>query len=68
VSDEQNSGQEIRRTLELVEGYLTEAENILWTTTSEVETDEVRTEMKEPTEELWDIQHHLYELQRELKN
>jgi hypothetical protein len=67
VPDEQYSGKDILLTLEIVEGYLTEAEDILWTTTSDVEPDEVRKEMKDLTEELWDVQHHLYELQRELE-
>ena len=47
------------RALEIADGYLTEAEELLWTAASESTTDGVRNPIEDVTEELWAIQSQL---------
>jgi len=52
--------------LEAVERYLREAENALWTAAAERAGDERHEELEELTQGLWELQHELDDLQREL--
>lgn len=56
---------EVVRALELADGYLTEAENVLWETAAESETDDVSEPVEQLTQEVWELQHRLDDLQDE---
>jgi hypothetical protein len=60
------SQQEAQRALELAEGYLESAENVLWTTTGEIDSKEVSNSFEQLTEELWGVQQQLYDLQEQI--
>jgi hypothetical protein len=50
----------------LAEGYLESAENVLWTTTVEIDSKQVSKSLEELTEELWGVQQQLYDLQEQI--
>jgi hypothetical protein len=60
------SQQEAQRALELAEGYLESAENVLWTTTGEIDSKQMSKSVEELTEELWGVQQQLYDLQEQI--
>jgi hypothetical protein len=60
------SEEDITRTLEIADGYLEEAENVLWNSSKEVDSAEVATALDDLTHDVWDLQHKIRDLQREL--
>jgi len=58
--------QEAQRALELAEGYLESAENVLWRSTVEIDSHEVSNSLEELTEELWGVQQQLYDLKEQI--
>jgi hypothetical protein len=55
------------KALELADGHLSEAEDLLWTAASESVDDEVRKPIEDVTQELWEIQSQLERLTDELE-
>jgi hypothetical protein len=60
------SEPEVARALEAADGYLTKAENVLWETAAEINTDEMSEPVEQLTQEVWELQHQLDEIQEEL--
>lgn len=61
---ESNSNDvDVGRALELADGYLSEAENVLWTAASEAESADKSEAIEALTQELWRVQHQLQEFQ-----
>ena len=60
-----DSDGEVVRALDLADGYLTEAEEVLWTVTDEGD-DEVSERAADLTEDLWRLQHRLRDLREEV--
>ena len=58
--------KEALRALDLAEGYLEDAENVLWTTAAAIEPEDTATELESLTETIWDLQLQVYELQDQL--
>lgn len=58
--------QEALRALDLAEGHLEDAENVLWTTAAEIESEDTATELENLTDTIWDVQLQLSELQDQL--
>jgi sulfur relay (sulfurtransferase) DsrC/TusE family protein len=56
------SDGEVVRALDLADGYLSDAEEVLWAVTEEVEGERV----EELTEELWRLQHRLRDFRAEV--
>lgn len=65
VLDMAQTDGEVVRALDLADGYLTEAEEVLWTVTDEGDT-EVTERVEELTEDLWRLQHRLRDLREEV--
>ena len=63
-----DSEEEALRALELAEGYLEDAENVLWTTASDIDTGDVSNQLQGLTEQLWEIQQQVYELQEQIND
>jgi len=61
----QSGDGEVVRALDLADGYLTEAEEVLWTVTEEGD-EAVVDRVEELTEELWRLQHRLRDLREEV--
>jgi len=57
---------EIGRVLELADGHLEDAENVLWNAAKEAEGQDVREELEALTRAVWDLQHDVDDLRREL--
>jgi hypothetical protein len=55
------------RALELADGYLTEAEDLLWTAASESPSEDVREPIQNITQELWEVQSQLETLTDEFE-
>jgi len=56
---------DVLRALELAEGYLDEAEDLLWAAASESTADEVSAPIEELTQDVWDVQSQLETLRQE---
>lgn len=56
------------RALELADGYLTEAEDLLWTAASESPSEDVREPIQNITQELWEVQSQLETLTDEFED
>jgi cob(I)alamin adenosyltransferase len=56
---------DLSRTLDLADGYLDEAESVLWTAT--VEGPELTDRLENLTREVWTVQQQLQDLQAELE-
>ncbi len=67
MADIQFTGDDLERTLELADGYLEEAESVLWTTSKEADSEEVRVALEDLSRDIWEIQHKISDLQRELE-
>ena len=67
MQDDATAEQEALRAVELADGYLDEAEDVLWTTVTEIESTDVGAELEEVTESIWDVQVQLYELRDHLE-
>jgi hypothetical protein len=59
---------DIVRALELADGYLSEAEDLLWTAASESSADEIRKPIEDVTQELWELQAELETLTDDFEN
>ena len=59
------SDGEVVRALDLADGYLTEAEEVLWTVTEDGDA-EVEERVEALTEDLWRLQHRLRDLREEV--
>jgi hypothetical protein len=64
---EGDSEQEALRALELADGYLEDAENVLWTAAIETNAEQVCVPLEELTEQIWEIQQQLYDLQDQIE-
>ena len=53
---------ELGRALDLADGYLSEAEAVLWTAAAESDSAEVADTVETLTEDLWELQHRLRDL------
>lgn len=65
-TDSEIADLEARRAVEIANGHIAEAEDILWTVANSVESDEYADELEDVTRAIWDIQHQLMDLQRAL--
>lgn len=66
MSEGSVSERDVRYALAFADGYLTEAENVLWTTAARVDGADVSADLESITQELWAVQHRIHDLQREL--
>lgn len=67
MPDQQLPPQEILRALNLADGYLSEAQDVLWNTSPEFSGDARNQQLEELTEEIWTLQSQIYDLQQELE-
>lgn len=58
---------EVLRALDLADGYLMDAEEVLWTAASESETD-VSDTVTDLTEDVWELQHQLRDLRDQVES
>jgi len=56
---------DVLRALQLANGYLDEAEDLLWTAATESSAEEVSAPIEELTQDVWDLQARLETLQEE---
>jgi len=68
MEDSPSPDPDIVRALELADGYLSEAEDLLWTATSESTADEIREPIENVTQELWELQAELGTLTDDFEN
>jgi hypothetical protein len=67
MSDQQSLSKRALQALELADGYLDEAQDVLWNTASELPDNTESHQLEELTEEIWTIQHQLIDLQQEVE-
>jgi|AntDeeMinimDraft_5_1070356.scaffolds.fasta_scaffold07631_1 hypothetical protein len=67
MSDQQTPSKRALQALELADGYLDEAQDVLWNTASELPDNTESHQIEELTEEIWTIQHQLIDLQQEVE-
>ena len=65
MGDPPSPDPDVLRALELAEGYLDEAEDLLWTAATESESDDVSDPIEELTQDVWDVQARLEALHEE---
>jgi len=68
MEDSPSPDPDIVRALELADGYLSEAEELLWTAGSESTDDEIRKPIEDITQELWELQAELETLTDDFEN
>jgi len=68
MAEASSPDSDIVRTLELADGYLSEAEDLLWTAASQSTTDEIRRPIEDITQELWELQSELETLTDDFEN
>jgi hypothetical protein len=61
----QSSDGEVVRALDLADGYLTDAEEVLWSVTEGDDT-ETGDRIADLTEDLWDLQHRLRDIREDI--
>ncbi|MCL9815191.1 hypothetical protein [Natranaeroarchaeum aerophilus] len=61
-----HSSDELQEELETAEEHLSEAEEILWVTASNVGPDKYAIQLEEMTQRLWDLQHELDDLRQDI--
>lgn len=54
---------DIYRALELADGYLSDAEHVLWKAAAETDNPELTTSIEDLTQEIWTIQQDLQDIQ-----
>ncbi|MCU4974960.1 hypothetical protein OB955_19775 [Halobacteria archaeon AArc-m2/3/4] len=59
--------EEIRAALELAQGHLEDAENVVWESASRAKSDEVSDHLQELSREIWSVQHSIIDFQKELQ-
>jgi len=62
MGDPPSPDPDVRRALELADGYLDEAEDLLWAAATESSADEVSAAIEELTQDVWDVQSRLHTL------
>ena len=65
MGDTPSPDSDVLRALELADGYLDEAEDLLWAAASESTADEVSAPIEELTQDVWDVQSQLETLRQE---
>ena len=65
-TDDDLTGDDLRRVLEIADGHLEDAENVLWNASKRADADHA-TEIEALTRSVWDLQHRIDDLQRELE-
>lgn len=66
MTDESVDEQELDQVLTLANGYLSEAESVLWTAADEFDADDWTDDLESVTQAVWSVQHQLLDLQRDL--
>jgi hypothetical protein len=56
------------RILELADGYLEDAENVLWNASKVADRDNLATELEALTRSIWNLQHQVDDLRRTLED
>jgi hypothetical protein len=56
------------RVLELADGYLKDAENVLWNASKVADRDDLATELEALTRSVWNLQHQVDDLRRTLED
>ena len=59
MGDPPSPDPDVRRALELADGYLDEAEDLLWAAATESSADDVSVPIEELTQDVWDVQSRL---------
>lgn len=67
MSDEQFPSERVVEAVEVADGYLHRAQNALWNTAFELPDNAESRQLEELTEEIWEIQHQLNDLQQEVE-
>ena len=65
-TDDDLTGDDLRRVLEIADGHLEDAEIVLWNASKRADADHA-TEIEALTRSVWDLQHRIDDLQRELE-
>lgn len=65
MPDQQPRPEEVVRALQLADGYLAEAQDVLWDTAAAFSDEKRNHELEALTEEIWTLQSRIYDLQRE---
>ena len=58
---------DVDRVLELTDGYLEDAENVLWNASKVADRDNLATELEALTRSIWNLQHQVDDLRRTLE-
>lgn len=67
MPDQQPPPEEVLRALQLADGYLAEAQDILWDTAVAFSAEERNHELEALTEEIWTLQTRISDLQQEFE-
>jgi hypothetical protein len=59
---------DVDRVLELTDGYLEDAENVLWNASKVADRDDLATELEALTRSVWNLQHQVDDLRRTLED
>ena len=59
---------DVDRVLELTDGYLEDAENVLWNASKVADRDNLATELEALTRSIWNLQHQVDDLRRTLED
>jgi hypothetical protein len=59
---------DVDRVLELADGYLEDAENVLWNASKVADRDDLATELEALTRSIWNLQHQVDDLRRTLED
>lgn len=59
--------EDVLRALEIANNHLEEAENVLWAAATQAESPEQTTDVEAVTQSVWDAQHDILDLKRELE-
>ena len=65
MGDAPSPDRDVLRALKLADGYLDEAEDLLWTAATESSADDVSDPIEELTQDVWDLQVRLERLREE---
>lgn len=67
MTGQQSSAERMPQALEVADGYLDEAQDVLWKTASMLTDNTERQRIEELTEDIWDIQNQINDFQREIQ-
>jgi hypothetical protein len=67
MSGQESPPQEIIQAIELADGYLHEAQDVLWNTASDFPADSESQQLEELAEKIWTVQHQINDLQRKFE-